>query len=115
MQRVYPMEELSPTISLVIDHYGFSEDFFKLRSLWKTLSSDPRVKLNLNHHNSYIEALCRCKAFNQAVSVFLDDFIRKKIKPSLRTLLSIITPLRAANKKLIETNLLDFVEKMWPD
>ncbi|CAG8587798.1 6807_t:CDS:1, partial [Acaulospora colombiana] len=115
MQKTYLMEELGATISLVIDHFGFSENLIKLRTQWKIFSSDPTVELNLNHYNSYIEALCRCKAFDQAASVFTGDFVNKEIVPNLRTLLAIITPLRAANKKIIESNLLEFVKKTWPN
>ncbi|CAG8531858.1 1198_t:CDS:1 [Diversispora eburnea] len=115
MKNEYEMEDLGAGISLVIDHLGFSGDIHKLKHEWKTLCSNPQIKLNLNHYNSYIEALCRCKEFDQAAYVFLIDFIKKNIVPGLRTLLAIIPPLRNANKKLIESNLLKFVEENWPE
>ncbi|GES89890.1 pentatricopeptide repeat-containing protein At5g01110 [Rhizophagus clarus] len=91
----YSGEPLSPAISVLLDQIGICGDIITLKKYWKlfTNNSDRKYIINLNHYNSYIEALCRFKAFDDAIKVFKFDIALNGFEPTLKTFITLLQPL----------------------
>ncbi|KAK9727655.1 hypothetical protein K7432_001685 [Basidiobolus ranarum] len=89
----YPKKELTALVSVLIDSCGFNRDLSSLEITWESLNKEG-IPLNENNYNSYLEALCRHKAFPRAIEVFrkLGDH---GVQPSVKTCKVLIHSLRA--------------------
>ncbi|CAI2164779.1 7764_t:CDS:1 [Funneliformis geosporum] len=116
MNKKYSGKELSPSISVLLDQIGFIGNIIMLKDHWDEISTNPeKYLLNLNHYNSYIEALCRFKAFDEAIKVFTLELELNGFKPEIKTILTLLQPLIAYKKFNEGENVLSFVKTKWPD
>ncbi|ORX94081.1 hypothetical protein K493DRAFT_302265 [Basidiobolus meristosporus CBS 931.73] len=89
----YPKNELTALVSVLIDSHGFHQDLQSLETTWDSLNKEG-ILLNENNYNSYLEALCRHRAFSRAIEVFrgMDGC---GVLPTVKTCMILIHSLRA--------------------
>jgi hypothetical protein len=115
LNEKYTGEKLSPAISILLDQIGICGDITTLKKYWKLISNNSNGKyiLNLNHYNSYIEALCRLKAFDDAIKIFKFD-VALKFEPNLKTVITLLQPL-INNRHNEKDNVISFIKMRWPN
>lgn len=116
LNEKYSGEVLSSAISVLLDQIGIYGDITTLKKYWKLFINDSNDKyiLNLNHFNSYIEALCRFKAFDEAIKVFKVDIISNGFEPTLKTVITLLHPL-ITNRHNEKDNILYYIKMQWPN
>lgn len=115
LNEKYSGEVLSSAISVLLDQIGIYGDITTLKKYWKLFTNDSNDKyiLNLNHYNSYIEALCRFKAFDEAIKVFKVDIILNGFEPTLKTVITLLQPL-ISHRHYEKDNFMSYIKMEWP-
>ncbi|RIA91391.1 hypothetical protein C1645_737129 [Glomus cerebriforme] len=116
MNEKYSGDHLSAAISILFDQIGHYGDVITLKKYWKIISNNSNTKyiLSLNHYNSYIEALCRFKAFDDAIKIFKFDLALNGFDPTLKTVVTLLQPLVSHNF-VEKENVLSFIKLKWPN
>ena len=114
------------TTSLYLDTLGFQRNLTKLEDTFKLLTcacvshgemsgrirtNGSGIWLDENVYNSFIEALCRCDAYERAVEVFLvmvGDGIDLRTKATIKTARTLLTPLKRAGKPELVEKVMEF-------
>ena len=101
-----------PLISLYLDACGIHRQHDALVQAWADLRSI-NYPLNSNHYNSMIEALHRLGHTKEALEVYTKEMCKSDVvKPSLKTLVTLVGPL--VRKPFLLRRTLDLIKNQYP-
>ncbi|KAK9729779.1 hypothetical protein K7432_000024 [Basidiobolus ranarum] len=108
----FPKETLNSSISVLLDSLGFNGNLETLTTMWKKLKAE-RYILDENNYSSYIEALCRFGAHDDAMKVFMHEMA--SLQPSRKTCELLLKSLVSYRRKEDVEKIMDFLRLKNPD
>ncbi|KAK9702856.1 hypothetical protein K7432_011039 [Basidiobolus ranarum] len=110
-RKTFPTKQLSAHVSILLDSCGVNGDLEALKITWSNLK-DARFPLSENNFNSYIEALCKFESFNEAKRVFTTELKECGIKPSSKSLQTLLNQIKHRPQDTRE--IIDLVQSEYP-
>ncbi|ORX95770.1 TPR-like protein [Basidiobolus meristosporus CBS 931.73] len=112
LTRDFPKETLNTSVSVLLDSLGFNGNLDTLKHMWEKLRADGYM-LDENNFSSYIEALCRFGAHDDAIKVLMHEM--ESIQPSRKTCELLLKSLVSYRRKEDVVEVMNFLRTKSPE